>query len=97
MLVSSIAMSPIIEKEFINEQNFEKANHSKEEGSIIKQKLFDAMMLGNSAHHKVHIAFLTDEGTKIVHTTVWATTDNFIILKGGRYIPIQSILAIDLD
>lgn len=52
------------------------------------------MMLGNIDHHKVKIHFMTPNGIKEVETTIWATTDKFILLKGGRYIPVASILSV---
>jgi uncharacterized protein (UPF0248 family) len=52
------------------------------------------MMLGNMDHYKVKISFNTLDGIKEVFTTIWATTDRFIVLKGGRYIPINSIIEV---
>ena len=53
-----------------------------------------ATTLGNIEHSKIKIVFEDSEGLKQVETTIWATTDRFIVLKGGRYIPINSIIEV---
>lgn len=53
-----------------------------------------AMLLGNIAKSKVKIIFQTKEGVRQVHTTVWATTQDDIVLKGGRSIPMAAIINI---
>jgi hypothetical protein len=87
----------LVEKESIDREQFLNAGLDDSSRNEINKKLFDAMMLGNGHHHKVNIEFQTEEGQKSVFTTVWATTDNYIILKGGKYIPINSILSVHLD
>jgi len=47
--------------------------------------------LGNSYKGKVHITFEDQEGVKSVYTTIWATTEKNIILKGNARIPIHRI------
>jgi hypothetical protein len=56
-----------------------------------KHLLFQCMILGNTYHAKVKIVFETTEGFFQVDTTVWATTDEFVLLKGGVYLPIRCI------
>jgi len=56
-----------------------------------KQMLFQSMILGNTYHAKVKIVFETKEGFYEVETTVWATTDDFVLLKGGVYLPMKCI------
>jgi hypothetical protein len=54
--------------------------------------LHKAMILGNEYHYKVKILFQTEEGEmKSVETTVWYTSDKFVMLKGARTIPVQCI------
>lgn len=53
-----------------------------------------AVALGNGAKSKVKILFQTKDGIRLVHTTVWAATEDYIILKGGRSIPMDAILDI---
>lgn len=60
-----------------------------------KEDLFRAMVLGNTYRKKVKITFETKSGTKVVETTVWAATEQNIILKGGIYVPICCISNID--
>ena len=56
-----------------------------------KKKLDNAMLLGNGYKGKIKIIFHTDEGERMVETTVWATTDSTIQLKGDVSIPIHAI------
>ncbi|MFN8315859.1 MAG: hypothetical protein U0T32_05335 [Chitinophagales bacterium] len=84
----------MIEKESIDTLIFCEAKLGPKEVETITKKLFDAMMLGNMDHYKVKISFNTLDGIKEVFTTIWATTDRFIVLKGGRYIPINSIIEV---
>lgn len=53
--------------------------------------LQQAMVLGNSEHHKLRIYFTTTDGVRGVETTVWATTEDTVTLKGGVSIPINCI------
>jgi uncharacterized protein (UPF0248 family) len=56
-----------------------------------KADLEKAMVLGNGAQVKISIVFLTTDGLKKVETTVWAATDEAIMLKGGVSIPVHCI------
>lgn len=56
-----------------------------------KKKLEKAMLLGNGYKGKIKIIFNTEEGERMVETTVWATTDSTIQLKGDVSIPIHAI------
>jgi hypothetical protein len=49
------------------------------------------MILGNTYHAKVKIIFETTTGYYEVEPTVWATTDDFVLLKGGVYLPMKCI------
>ncbi|MEX0968562.1 MAG: hypothetical protein WD077_15125 [Bacteroidia bacterium] len=62
-----------------------------------REKLEKARILGNGHKHKVRIKFQTTEGQKQVETTVWAVTEENIILKGGVCIPISCILEVSVD
>lgn len=57
-------------------------------------KIHRATSLGNLEKHKVIIFFRDSEGPKKVFTTIWAHTDNKVILKGGTTIPVSSIIDI---
>lgn len=56
-----------------------------------QKELERATTLGNVEHSKIKIIFEDDKGLKQVETTIWATTDKRIILKGGVVIPINRI------
>lgn len=64
---------------------------SREEREERKKKLDKAMLLGNGYKGKIKIIFETEEGQRVVETTVWATTDTTIQLKGDVSIPIHAI------
>ena len=61
------------------------------------RRLYLAMLMGNNFHSKVKIVFNTMEGYKEVFSTVWATTEKFILLKGGNFIPIEAIAQVELE
>jgi hypothetical protein len=51
-----------------------------------------AQQLGNMVKHKVFIQFQTTDGPMEVHTTIWDVSREFVGLKRGAAIPIDSIL-----
>jgi hypothetical protein len=83
----------IIPKEDVHKYHFVTYDvlDTKESRVERKLELEKAMILGNSEHVKIKIFFMTTDGMKEVETTVWATTDETITLKGGVVIPITSI------
>lgn len=78
----------LIEKENIPSLNF--VNSCVDIDSI-KVRLKKAEQLGNGFKRKSKILFKTLEGVFKVETTVWATTENHVVLKGGVLIPINCI------
>ncbi len=61
-----------------------------------KSDLYRAMILGNVYHVKCKLVFVSDDKIYKVDTTVWASTDNYVTLKGGTIIPVNSILEVIL-
>ncbi len=59
-----------------------------------ERELYRAMLLGNGHKGKVKIIFESLTGLNIVDTTIWATTDKNVVLKGGLLIPICCILEV---
>lgn len=57
--------------------------------------LYLAMILGNGYKSKVQITFETVDGPRRVETTVWATTEISVMLKGGITIPVRSIYKVE--
>ncbi len=53
-----------------------------------------AVRLGNEYKGKTHIRFETTQGPKEVETTVWSLSDNYLQLKGGTLLPLNSIIDI---
>jgi len=83
----------IIEKEVVNTLHFPQSEvlETKEQ---IQQRICDlnrAMALGNLEHSKIKIYFEDDCSKKVVETTIWALTDEQIVLKQGCTIPINRI------
>lgn len=85
-------MEPLtIEKEIVKDLSFKQPIGVKQEPGI-REKLEEATRLGNGYHHKVGIIFQDDEGLKRVNTTIWATGQKYICLKGGVWMPIDHIV-----
>jgi hypothetical protein len=61
------------------------------------QKLYMAMLMGNNYYNNVRIIFNTEEGESEIVSRIWARTDKFIVLRGGVFIPINSVIDIILD
>lgn len=89
--------SPVnIEKELVRELRFPSGEvlQDQEQRHRRQAELDRALVLGNVDHNKVRIIFSDAEGTKEVQTTIWAVTDERIILKSGMVIPIRRILEV---
>ncbi len=56
------------------------------------KELAYAARLGNEFKGKTSITFETTQGPRSVSTTVWSVTDNYLQLKGGTNIPLNSII-----
>jgi hypothetical protein len=69
---------------------------SDEEKVNRKIKLQRGQILGNAYKSKVKIVFYTAHGLKAVETTTWTVGDEYIVLKGGVTIPLDSIMDIEL-
>jgi hypothetical protein len=82
-----------IEKETISELSFPKEDvlSSADERKQRRNELDRALILGNVDHSKVKIIFSDMGGAKQVETTIWAVTEERIILKSGMVIPIRRI------
>ena len=82
-----------IEKEDIQTLKFPNADVLQDEEAISERinDLNRALTLGNLEHSKIKIYFEDDSSKKVVETTVWAVTDNSVVLKKGVGIPINRI------
>lgn len=83
----------VIDKEFVRNLSFPKDDvlATIEERRKRRMELDRALILGNVDHTKVKIYFTDNEGFKQVETTIWAVTEERIILKSGMVIPIRRI------
>ncbi|MGY4384079.1 hypothetical protein ACVWYN_001105 [Pedobacter sp. UYP24] len=66
-------------------------NHTEE----LRNKLNSAQRLGNEFKSKADITFNTKEGPKTVNTTVWSVTEQYLQLKSGVHIPLNSLIDVD--
>lgn len=88
---------PVIDKEHIPGLHFPKGEVLENKTQIENRTktLEEACRLGNEFKGKVRIVFMSDQGIKEVHTTIWNVGDNVISLKAGVFIPIHSIFSIE--
>lgn len=85
--------------EFIQKEdilNYKIINAPEDHAEELKEKLADALRLGNEFKSKASILFNTTDGPKRVETTVWNVSPDFIELKGGIIISTHSLLEIEL-
>ena len=61
-----------------------------------QKQLEFALILGDAYSNKVTLIFEGEGFEQEVEATVWATTPQNIVLKGGEMIPIQRIKGISL-
>lgn len=82
-----------IEKENIQSLIFPKTDVLIDKDAIYQRNndLTRAQSLGNLEHSKIKIFFEDNQSKKMVETTVWAVTDNSVVLKQGIGIPINRI------
>ena len=59
------------------------------------RRLFQAMIIGNNNKSTVKLFFNTKEGYRYTESTIWSKTNNSIMLKGGKHIPIGSICNVE--
>lgn len=90
--------SNLIQKEQLGMFRFSPSEVLKGEWEKVYRRfsLQRAERLGNAFKGKVRIIFRThDNETKIVDTTVWAATEEYVSVKGGMSIPVKAILGIE--
>jgi Flp pilus assembly CpaE family ATPase len=82
-----------IEKENIHALRFPNNDVLQDKDAIFQRNsdLNRAQSLGNLEHSKIKIFFEDNQSKKVVETTVWAVTDNQVVLKQGIGIPINRI------
>jgi len=85
-----------IDKEQINSLTFSKSEVLRKKNDQLNRflDLKRALALGNLERGKVKITFVDDTGLKMVETTIWALTDESVILKKSTIIPLQRILEV---
>ncbi|HET6244148.1 MAG: hypothetical protein H0V01_07220 [Bacteroidetes bacterium] len=97
--MENVTNSPVlVQKEDISNLLFpaKEVLSSGDDIKIRRSDLERATKLGNAERGKIKIIFEDKEGIKKVETTIWATTEKNIILKGGVFIPIHRIHQINI-
>ena len=86
-----------INKEKINEVVFKNhAQSSSEVNNEVYSNLKRAVFLGNTIKQKVKLFFETNEGLKMVNTTIWFESDKHVVLKGGVVVTTSSIVKVEI-
>lgn len=87
-----------IEKEEIPKLSFPADEILKKDEQITSRRhaLNRAIALGNMEHQKVKIFFEDEKGKKYVDTTIWAVTEDAIVLKKNSVIPIHRIVKLEI-
>lgn len=88
----------LVEKEAVADFHFplEEVLKTENEAKTLKKELDRAISLGNLEHQKVKIYFEDNKKRKVVHTTIWAVTDDSIVLKQNVVIPISRIYKLEI-
>lgn len=87
----------LVEKESVSSLVFpqEEVLKKTDEIKIRRHEINRAISLGNLEHHKVKIYFADNIGKKYVDTTIWAVTEDAIVLKQNTVIPISRIIKVE--
>ena len=56
-----------------------------------QRKLHLSILLADHADSNVKIVFNTIDGYRELNTSVWGATEKYILIKGGSFIPVQSV------
>lgn len=96
-MAGETSIPAFIQKEIVPYLHFPKEDvlKSDDEKKQRQQKLNKATAVGNLNHTKVAILFEDIHGLKRVETTIWATTEESIVLKKGSTIPIHRIVDVE--
>lgn len=88
----------LIQKEEIKNLHFPKEEilTKTDEIKLRKAQIERAIALGNLEHQKVVIYFSDDAGKKRVDTTIWAVTEDAIVLKQNTVLPINRIHKLEI-
>lgn len=86
-------IAELIQKEEIS--NYKIVDAPEDHATELKEKLQNALRLGNEFKSKANIVFNTTAGPKRVETTIWNVTPDYLELKGGINISTHSLLEID--
>ena len=97
-MIASKKAPQVIAKEQVSDLHFPTTEVLDSADRIARRRmrLISGMKLGNNHHRKVKIVFEDRVGLKMVETTIWASTEKNVTLKGGVYIPISRIHEVNI-
>lgn len=88
-----------VEKEELKTCSFEKPDIALTDAELAERnrRLYLAMLMGNNYESKVKLVFNTNTGGCEIVTVIWATTEKYVLLKGGNSIPLEAIAKVEMD
>lgn len=88
----------LLEKEEVSGLHFpsNEVLKTENERKTRRNELDRAIALGNLEHQKVKIYFEDDKKKRFVDTTIWAVTEDSIVLKQNVIIPIRRIHKLEI-
>ncbi len=88
-----------VDKDQLKDCSFQKPDNNFTDADLAERnrRLYLAMLMGNNYESKVKIVFNTVEGNCEILTVIWATTEKFVLLKGGNSIPLEAIAKVEMD
>ena len=89
----NIDRNSILQLEFLSKDVLLTVNSRKSR----QKQLQDANFIGNIEEKKVTLEFLSKSGCHLIHTTIWAVTNEWVVLKEKQQIPIKSILSVEFS
>ena len=81
--------------ERINEEVLADVLTHEDEKSKRYRDLLNAMSLGNNFKHKVKLYIKKNNNINIMEATVWYTNEKHVTLKGGKVIPVKTIVKVE--
>ena len=56
-----------------------------------------SMLLSHVHEGNARIVFNTMDGYREILANVWGSSERFIVLKGGSFIPVDAVVSVDLE
>ena len=98
-MINSASQIKKIGKEQLGSVTFQNATGYFPESEIRdrNRKFYFSMLMANHNEALVKIVFNTLDGYKELCAAIWGATEKYILLKGGCFIPVESIAYVSLN